>query len=523
MLHSPLPPPPPANPNEAVCQICNELMSEGQDCLIIIECSHVYHRNCIENFLTTSSECPTCKRPCALSELKSFNITAKTLTNTQNTARGKGRGAMAKHYNTRSFSKNVSNPSQVSTENTNARNQRQLEFTPERNTQRINTDIGSPAQNSNTNRSPRANNNIDYEQINSMIQENLSKMLQNLNLIPNPIQNNSSPYSENNSHLQNPLARHTTNVQSEPNTNFRNQPGGASNFSSTSNIYQTDKVTNIIQNWNLKFDGSANGIRIEEFLYRIRSLTYSYFGGDFSIICNNLHILLSGKARDWFWAYHKNVQSIQWQEFCEAIRSKYRDYKSSFQIQEEIRNRKQRLGETFDTFFDDVSAIMNRLATPLPENDLVEILIRNLRPEIRQDLLYVPINSISDLRRLVQKRENFLNDDHVKRNLASRNPNGYIPRRQIAELEVDDEFSSLDSTIEQDPSVNAVSASNVPFKCWNCDGLGHHWEDCLQERQIFCYGCGAKKIYKPNCTRCLAKKASFSKNFRQNPPIKEQL
>ena len=61
-------------------------------------------------------------------------------------------------------------------------------------------------------------------------------------------------------------------------------------------------------------------------------------------------------------------------------------------------------------------------------------MIRNLRPEIRQELLYVPIHSISHLRKLVQMREEFLNDEHVRKNLAYR-PNSLAPRRHIAEVE----------------------------------------------------------------------------------------
>lgn len=121
-----------------------------------------------------------------------------------------------------------------------------------------------------------------------------------------------------------------------------------------------DKITSVIQNWNLKFDGSSTGLHVEEFLYRIRSLTKENFNGDFSLICKNLHILLIGKAREWYWRYHKQVHTIQWEEFCDAIRSQYKEYKSSFDIREEVRNRKQKAGENFDSFFESILSIMDR-------------------------------------------------------------------------------------------------------------------------------------------------------------------
>lgn len=129
------------------------------------------------------------------------------------------------------------------------------------------------------------------------------------------------------------------------------------------------------------------------------------FNGDFSVVCKNMHILLTGKARDWFWRYHKQVESIVWTEFCEALRFQYRDFKSSFDIREEIRNRKQKPNETFDEFFDAITVVMDKLPHSMSEGEVIEILTRNLRPEIRQDLLYIPIHSLPYLRKLVQMRD----------------------------------------------------------------------------------------------------------------------
>lgn len=115
---------------------------------------------------------------------------------------------------------------------------------------------------------------------------------------------------------------------------------------------------------------------------RIRSLTRENFNDDFMAICRNLNTLLTGKARDWYWRYHKQVPVINWNEFCDAIRCQYKDCKSSFDVREEIRNRKQKPNETFDSFFESVSAIIDLLPTRMAETELIEILQRNLRPEI---------------------------------------------------------------------------------------------------------------------------------------------
>lgn len=209
-----------------------------------------------------------------------------------------------------------------------------------------------------------------------------------------------------------------------------------------------------------------------------------------------MHILLTGKAREWYCRYHKQVENIQWSEFCAAIKYQYKDFKTNFDLREELRNRKMKTGETFDSFFDGMSAILDRLDKPIPENELIEILTKNLRPDIRHELLYVPIYSIAHLRKLVQMRENLMNDEHFRKNPQSKVFATNCPRRNVAELDFS-ENSDYESNIGNELSVNAVEQRPSSTKCWNCDQLGHHWQDCLGNRTIFCYGCGEKNTYRP--------------------------
>lgn len=122
---------------------------------------------------------------------------------------------------------------------------------------------------------------------------------------------------------------------------------------------------------------------------------------------------------------------------------------------------------------------------------------------------------------LVQKRETFLNDEYVRRNFVTRGNNSFVPRRQVAEIDLDAEFEGAKIFPETELSVNALERTSQPSACWNCDNVGHHWQDCLDDRQIFCYGCGTKKTYKPNCAKCNTRKPS-SKNFMTFVPQQEQ-
>lgn len=341
-----------------------------------------------------------------------------------------------------------------------------------------------------------------------MIEMNLSRLLRSLDLPPGSTRRNTP---SGNTSRQDNTRNDMPNDIRDVNAQSTNVDPSIRFDPNISNI-PCDKITSIIQNWNLKFDGSSTGLNVDEFLYRVRSLTQDNFRGDFNVICRNLNILLIGKAREWFWRYHKRVTTVQWDDFCDAIRSQYKEFKSPFDIKEEIRGRKQKVGETFDAFLDSITTMMDRLPEPVPEYELVEILCRNLRPDIRQELLFVQINSLSHLRRLVQKRENFLNDEYVRKSLTSRPANvQHMPRRNISELEaLDDEPNHDDEG--KDRFVEAFhKVGNMT--CWNCDGVGHHWHDCVETRTIFCYGCGLKDTYKPNCSKCGIRKSIVSKNF----------
>ena len=114
------------------------------------------------------------------------------------------------------------------------------------------------------------------------------------------------------------------------------------NYFSNSFNLSPEKVTYIIQKWNVHFDGSSSGLHCEEFIYRIRCLTNDNFNGNFEPVCKNLHLLLTNKASRWFWYFHKQMERITWDSFCTALRKQYKDYRTRFDILEELRNRKQK-------------------------------------------------------------------------------------------------------------------------------------------------------------------------------------
>jgi hypothetical protein len=201
--------------------------------------------------------------------------------------------------------------------------------------------------------------------------------------------------------------------------------------------------------------------------------------------------LFAEKAKEWFWRYRDSVQKIEWKTLCKALKKHYVGHLSDYDIKELIKERKQLPTENFEDFYSAVMNLSDRLTNRLDEKELVEMMRRNLKPYLQKELLYKRIRDIDHLRNLVLKRE------LLNQNLDKRKEERYN-KKYIAEIiQSDSEESSEDEVCEVEHRKR-----KEPL-CWNCREEGHRYIDCMKERTIFCYGCGAQNKYKPTCENCL--------------------
>jgi len=224
--------------------------------------------------------------------------------------------------------------------------------------------------------------------------------------------------------------------------------------------------------------------------------------------------LLIGKDSSWYWRFQKRVQTFPWSEFCEALREQYRESRSTTELREQIRARKQKPGESFDSFYEAVCKLIDKLSVTFGEDELVEMIQGNLLTEMKDRLLFEKVSSISELRRLVQKRENFLKDLGKPRMVPQKGKDSPNFRVYALDETPDEEIDNSES----DLSIAVVNhTGSAKITCWNCEMPGHVWEDCLAEKRVFCYGCGAPQMYKPNCANCKRKSENhLAGTFNQN-------
>lgn len=124
----------------------------------------------------------------------------------------------------------------------------------------------------------------------------------------------------------------------------------------------------------------------------------------------------------------------------------------------------------------------------------MEILRRNLLPEIQHELLNLQISSLQQLRNICRRREHFMQDIRRKHGVPlSRN---VTSQKKVSELGLEGD------TVHNLPTIIDEEIAAINLVCWNCRKHGHRYQDCVSERTIFCYGCGAPDTYKPNCKKC---------------------
>jgi len=172
-----------------------------------------------------------------------------------------------------------------------------------------------------------------------------------------------------------------------------------------------------------------------------------------------------------------------------------------------MRRRKQGSNESFDDFLDAMLIIANSLREPMHDSELASEVRHNLKPDLKLELLHVDTPSLEALRKACHRHEEFYRSTRSK---PIQRPN--VTKRFVNTIlhEYDSEDQSEDEA-DVEGEVCAIKPADK-FICWNCDGTGHRYHDCLKPGRIFCYGCGIPDVYKPNCAKC----KSVSENSKQD-------
>ncbi|XP_030555645.1 uncharacterized protein LOC115769252 [Drosophila novamexicana] len=475
---------------DAICNICDQPLSQA-DLTAVSPCKHKFHYPCITESLRESNHCPTCKRLCTFNQLalSNNNLQAELSAADQlvdiatheeaseNSSTGnRGRGRTSR----------ISNA--VQRRGMVTRSQQRSQLAPLPNICASEASVSHEA--------PKAQSVEDINQIiQAAMQRQQQQLMQDLTaLIQGQLstrQVDSNSHHSGRERVFTPPGEPVFIADRNQNTSsssghINNQYNGNARRPNASVL--PDKVPNIIQSWRIKFDAARDGLQTDEFLYRVRALAQQNLNGDYQLLCDHLHLFFGGKAVEWYWRFHRACPQFTWDEFCREFRKKFDDIDTDMDIWEAINSRRQGDKETFEEYQFQVERLVSRLKTIISEESLVRLLIRHSKPHLRYELMHLGINTLARLREAIRTHEQF--SKQVKP-LSVKN---IFPQRSTV--------SQLDNGSDAEELDEVSALQHKQMKCWNCAKSGHRFEDCLEARIIFCYGCGMKNTYKPNCPTC---------------------
>lgn len=258
--------------------------------------------------------------------------------------------------------------------------------------------------------------------------------------------------------------------------------------------------------WKLKYDGDNQKLAIEFFLDQVTTLkeTNDVMWSD--VLCC-FPQFLEGDASKWFYRYRRTQESLTWDQLKIAMMTHFRGGDSDESLWCKIAKRRQGPNESFDTFYNSVLDIQDRLNGRLTDKQMIGILQENLRNDIQLCLISFDPKSLTE----------FVNKcRYTDRKLRPQLYQGNYSRR-ISEIETDLQNEDASPEIEAFASRRPFNPnSQANMRCWNCDTAGHNFVMCEEAPRRFCYWCGYKNVTCKNCPSC-------NSNFRsphkiQDPP-----
>lgn len=276
------------------------------------------------------------------------------------------------------------------------------------------------------------------------------------------------------------------------------------------------RVRNPISTWTIKFDGTDSTLSVEEFIFRVELMAEGEGITEMSLAAG-LHYLLIGNALTWFWLFKRRHRQVTWQDLQAALKTEFRSQESDYEIRQRIDSIKQGPKEPFVEFRLVIESLLARLRNQVSETERVAILRRNMKPELRKELLFQNARNTAELTDLVRKSERLSNQLGLNQSQSIRNrginevfqadgqheTTNFIPNEVAYPINHSGEYIPFPI----DANVHEVThESNTTYMvCWNCRDLGHSFKNCtksIPNGNIFCFGCGAPGILKPNCLKC---------------------
>lgn len=245
---------------------------------------------------------------------------------------------------------------------------------------------------------------------------------------------------------------------------------------------------------NLKYDGTTC---VRSFIERLEELRQARgISADRALIA--FTDLLDKSALHWFRSYKQTFTSYK--HVLARLREDFDIPDLDYRLTQEIRSRTQAKQETIIIYLSIMQGMFNRLSRPLSNEEQLEILMHNIRPEYMKEMALLDINSIKDLLLYGKKLElaRARSEQFVEPNLSkAKLSQDFQPTKKT------DHKPRSDRSGEPVAVVDAPSTSEAKGKkCFRCNSTNHFTSKCKTSKELVCFKCGEKGFKRINCPKC---------------------
>jgi hypothetical protein len=261
-------------------------------------------------------------------------------------------------------------------------------------------------------------------------------------------------------------------------------------------IYKTEKCFNI-NSLNLKYKGDTC---VRVFLTRLEELRVARRIPEKQIY-HGFPEILDGPALAWFRSNRDKL--LTYQDVIRSLKDDFDIPDLDYKLLQEIRARTQAKEETIVFFVSTVLGMFARLSHEVSEEEKLDILLRNVRPDYSKELALYDITSIQQLKTYCKrlelakvKAENFCepSSSHIKKNSS-----GAFPPPK---LNVRNNYNSKQTYPNTKSFAFSVGQSTSRSQCFRCGLTNHSTNVCRKSRDIVCFKCGEKGVRTPDCPKC---------------------
>lgn len=273
---------------------------------------------------------------------------------------------------------------------------------------------------------------------------------------------------------------------SDTDINASDKEGSEMNYERGARKIYVKERTNNLNSLNLKYDGTTC---VRVFIERLEELKLARKISN-SKILTAFSDIVEKSALLWF---RRNRTSINtYEQLISKLKTDFDIPNLDLKVRKEIMLRTQVKGESVTIYLSVMAAMFSRLTKRMSEEEQLEILLNNIRPEYIRELALIEIQTIGQLEKYLRKLEiandkvdnfeepvssNFKVTSDIHRSIT------FTRTNKIKTLSNVDQYQQLDS-------------------CIHCRKTNHPSHMCRYKQKVKCYRCGQEGVKVTNCNRC---------------------